>query len=325
LKRLLYPQQENEKKEYSCRKGSFAMTIENLECFITLAQELSFTKAAERLNLSQTTLSRKIASVEDELQVTLFLRNHHRVELTNAGREFYNKTFQLLREYKDSVIQAQNVHKGVRSTIQVGFGVYEHVLLQPVFDQFVRKYPIPRINCLQYKYKELLDEFMRDHIDIIITSDQFLNSVPRDDLSLTLLSDHPWVLAMNKDNPLAQHEVVPLAELKEENIITMNEGSVSTVRREFRGMVPFRSIDYVNSLEAKLLLTNAGRGVSFIPHYVDTSRYANIVSRLTEPVYLPRCYYAVYKNGNNNPYTQILANMLGNHYKDTLWMPKYFF
>lgn len=263
--------------------------------------------------------------MEDELQVTLFLRNHHRVELTNAGREFYNKTFQLLREYKDSVIQAQNVHKGVRSTIQVGFGVYEHVLLQPVFDQFVRKYPIPRINCLQYKYKELLDEFMRDHIDIIITSDQFLNSVPRDDLSLTLLSDHPWVLAMNKDNPLAQHEVVPLAELEEENIITMNEGSVSTVRREFRGMVPFRSIDYVNSLEAKLLLTNAGRGVSFIPHYVDTSRYANIVSRLTEPVYLPRCYYAVYKSGNNNPYTQILANMLGNHYKDTLWMPKYFF
>ena len=54
------------------------MTIENLECFITPAQELSFTKAAERLNLSQTTLSRKIASVEDELQVTLFLRNHHR-------------------------------------------------------------------------------------------------------------------------------------------------------------------------------------------------------------------------------------------------------
>ena len=123
---------------------------------------------------------------------------------------------------------------------------------------------------------------------------------------------------MNKDNPLAQHEVVPLAELEEENIITMNEGSVSTVRREFRGMVPFRSIDYVNSLEAKLLLTNAGRGVSFIPHYVDTSRYENIVSRLTKPVYLPRCYYAVYKNDNNNPYTQILANMLGNHYKDTL-------
>ena len=301
------------------------MTIENLECFITLAQELSFTKAAERLNLSQTTLSRKIASVEDELQVTLFLRNHHRVELTNAGREFYNKTFQLLREYKNSVVQAQNVHKGLRSTIQVGFGVYEHVLLKPVFDQFVRKYPIPRINCLQYKYKELLDEFMRDHIDIIITSDQFLNSVPRDDLSMTLLSDHPWVLAMNRDNPLAQHEVVPLTELEDANIVTMNEGSVSTVRREFRGVVPFRSIDYVNSLEAKLLLTDAGRGVSFIPHYVDTTRYENIVTRLTEPVYRPRCYYAVYKNENNNPYTQILANMLGNHYKDTLWMPKYFF
>lgn len=301
------------------------MTIENLECFVALAQDLSFTKAAERLNLSQTTLSRKIAGVEAELQVQLFLRNHHKVELTNAGREFYSKTAQLLQEYQNSVVQAQNVQKGVRETIQVGFGVYENMLLQPVIEQFLQQYPVPRINCLQYKYKELLDEFMRDHIDIIVSSDQFINTVPRDDLVLTLLHDHPWVLALSQDNPLAANEVIQLADMGNENIVTMNEGSIGAVRSEFRGVVPFRSIDYVNSFEAKLMLISAGRGVGFIPQFVDTSRYKSIVTRALDPVYRPRRYYAIYKKGNSNPYTQILSDMLNRYYKQTLWMPRYVF
>lgn len=231
----------------------------------------------------------------------------------------------MLQEYRSSVVQAQNVQKGVRDTIQVGFGVYEHVLLQPVIQQFLRKYPVPRINCLQYKYKELLDEFMRDHIDIIVSSDQFIATVPRDKLVLALLHDRPWVLALSKDNKLAANDVINLAALENENIITMHEGSISTVRSAFRGMVPFRSIDYVNSFEAKLMLINAGRGVGFIPFFVDTSRYENIVTRNVDPLYRPRRYYAIYKKGNSNPYTQVLFNMLASYYEGTLWMPKVFY
>ena len=298
------------------------MTIENLQCFVILAQELSFTRAAERANISQTTLSRKIASVEDELQVTLFLRDHHKVELTNAGREFYNKTMPMLQEYQNSVVQVQNVHKGVRDMVQIGFGIYEHVLLRPVIHQFLRQYPVPRINCLQYKYKELLDEFMREHIDIIVSSDQFINTVPRDDLEMLLLYDHPWVLALNVDNPLAKDDTVMLEALSREIVITMNEGSVSAVRNAYHGLVPFRSVDYVNSFEAKLMLIDAGRGVGFIPRFVDVSHYKNIVTRDVVPVYRPRRYYAIYKKSNSNPYTQILAEMLANHYQRELWMPK---
>lgn len=298
------------------------MTIDNLECFVALAQELSFTKAAERLNISQTTLSRKIICMENELQISLFHRNHHKVMLSNAGREFYNKTFQLLKEYHNSVVQAQNVQKGMQETIQVGFGVYEHVLLQPVIQKFLQEYPVPRINCLQYKYKALLDEFMHDHIDIIVSSDQFINTVPRDGLELVLIHDRPWVLAMSNDNPLATAEKVRLADLKKENIVTMHEGSIGMVRNEFRGIVPFSSIDYVNSFEAKLMLISAGRGIGFIPEYVDTSRYENIVTRSTDPFYRPRRYYAIYKKENSNPYTRILSDMLERYYEGLLWIPK---
>ena len=301
------------------------MTIENLQCFAILAQELNFTRAAERANVSQTALSRKITGMEDELQVTLFLRDHHKVELTNAGREFYNKTLPILQEYRSSVLLTQNVHRGLRETIQIGFGVYEQILFRPVIHDFLKRYPVPKINCLQFKYKELLDEFMDDRIDLILTSDQFINTVDRDGLELVLIHDHPWVAALCASNPLAQAETIALDALKDEIVVTMHQGSVSAVRSGFRGMVPFRSIDYVNSFEAKLMLIDAGRGVGFIPRFVDVSQFENIVTRDVTPLYRPRRYYAIHKKNNSNPYTQILSDMLRKHYEDKLWMQKMVF
>ena len=89
------------------------MTIENLQVFEILVQELNFTRAARRANMSQTTLSRKISAIEDELQVQLFKRDRHSVQLTNAGREFYVRITPILQEYRLSVMQAQNVQRGV--------------------------------------------------------------------------------------------------------------------------------------------------------------------------------------------------------------------
>lgn len=73
------------------------------------------------------------------------------------------------------------------------------------------------------------------------------------------------------------------------------------------------------------MLINAARGVGFIPSFVDTSRYENIVTRGVDPLYRPRRYYAIYKKENSNPHTQVLFNMLASYYEGTLWMPKVFY
>ena len=298
------------------------MTTENLQAFEILAQELSFTKAARRMNMSQTTLSRKITSIEDELQVQLFQRDRHKVRLTNAGREFYLRIAPILKAYRLSVMQAQNVQRGVEGAVQIGFGIYEHILLRPVIRQFLTSNSVARVNCLQYKYRELLDEFMSDHIDLIVTSDQFLSSVPKDGLEMVLLHDHPWVLAMNCRDPLASREVVELDSLKDAHLITMHEGSIGMVRSGFQGKVNLRTFDYVNSYEAKMMLIEAGRGVGFIPRFVDAKDYPEIVTREVTPVFRPRRYYAIYKHDNTNPYTQILCSLLDSYYSGSLWMPR---
>ena len=296
------------------------MTIENLRCFLILAQELNYTRAAQKAHVTQTTMSRKISSIETELSVTLFHRNHHQVGLTSAGQEFYDQIRTVLEQYDSAVIQAQNADKTQRDSVQIGVGIYEHTLISPVIQAFIQRYPVQKLNFLQFKYRELLDEFMHDRVDMIVTSDQFLNTVPQENLDKILLYDHPWVLALHRENPLALFDAVNMDLLKNENIITMNEGSINTVRNIFQQWFPVSALDYVNSSETKLLLVDANRGVGFLPSFVNTSRYPNIVVRKLNPLYRPRKFYAVIKKSNSNPYVHCLSRMLDEYYRNKLWL-----
>lgn len=296
------------------------MTIENLRCFLILAQELNFTKAAQKAHITQTAMSRRITGIETELGVPLFHRNHHQVGLTSAGQEFYSQICSVLELYDTAVRQIQGADKSLRDSVQIGVGIYEHALLSPVVQSFIQQYPVQKLNFVQFKYRELLDEFMHDRVDMIITSDQFLHTVHQDNLDKVLLHDHPWALALHRDNPLAQHETVNMDLLSEQNIITMNEGTASVVRTLFQQWFPVSSMDYVNSHETKLLLVNANRGVGFVPAFVNTSRYPNVVLRKLSPLYRPRKFYAVIKKNNANRYARCLLHMLDNHYRNTLWM-----
>ena len=177
------------------------MTIENLRCFLILAQELNFTRAAAKAHVTQTAMSRKILSIEEELSIKLFERTHHRVSLTNAGQEFYYQISTMLKSYDTAVTQAQNMDKGVRDSVQIGVGVYEHALLRPVIQDFIHQHPISKLNCVQFKYHELIESFDHGNMDLIITSDQFLQTIDQEDLELILVHDYPWCLVLDQNNP----------------------------------------------------------------------------------------------------------------------------
>ncbi len=294
------------------------MTIENLQCFLYLAQELNFTRAAERAHVAQSTMSRKLDSIETELGVRLFERNQHEVLLTSAGKEFYTHIKSILDTYSNVIVRVQNIGNGIPETVQIGVGLYENALLEPVMQHFVAQYPLPKINCLQLGYRELLDDFIHDRLDLILTSDQFLSTVFQDNLEMTLLSDSPWLLAINRLNPLAEQEVVEMAQLTTQNLITMNEGDISTVRNILGRYFFVSSIDYVNSSTTKLMMISANRGFGFIPSFLNLEGFPDIVTRPMIPPYLPRKYYAICKKDNDNIYVHHLMRILKQRYAPKL-------
>ena len=173
------------------------MDIENIKCFISLAECLNFTKAAEKEHTTQTSMSRKINSLESELHVTLFHRDRRSVKLTSAGTEFYTQAKKLIELYDQSVQTVQNIHCGLIRELKIGLGLYEDALIQSYIDSYMAQNPSVRVSCLQFRYHQLLEQFQENMLDIILTSDQFLNELPPGQAEQYLIHDAPWMIALS--------------------------------------------------------------------------------------------------------------------------------
>ena len=88
--------------------------------FIAVADCLNFTKAAEKLYISQPTLSRYISELEETMEVELFERTTRRVVLTKAGKLFYDESLQIIKKYDALINCVARLGTGLSGTLKVG-------------------------------------------------------------------------------------------------------------------------------------------------------------------------------------------------------------
>lgn len=283
------------------------MNIENIRCFISLAECLNFTRAAAKEHITQTAMSRKISSLEKELDVVLLYRDTRQVELTTAGREFYGKAKDLVKLYDSTVKQVQNAQSDFQAELKLGVGVYEHVLLNRFLGSYVSR-PGSRfkISCQQSPYPALAKDFEDRLIDIIICTDQYLGdliSFNEEQLEYFTVYQKDWNLVVHRDNPLADLDLVPLKKLADETLLSMQKGSLEQVRNVFRPYFPMKDCMFVNSFDTKLLMVNSNLGVAFAPPFVFpvADRYQDIVLKKTIPPYNTRKFCACCWRDNPNP------------------------
>ena len=97
------------------------MELRHLRYFIAVAEELNFSRAAERLNVSQPPLSRQIRDLESELNVKLFERNHQEVKLTAVGRALLTRARELMREAEFMRTHAHEIGNKLYEELQLGY------------------------------------------------------------------------------------------------------------------------------------------------------------------------------------------------------------
>ena len=96
------------------------MELRHLRYFVSLAEDLSFTRAAQRLHIVQPALSQQIRELEDELGGELFHRNKRMVELSAAGRAFLPQARRILEDAENAAAQARRVLKGEAGRTRTG-------------------------------------------------------------------------------------------------------------------------------------------------------------------------------------------------------------
>ena len=97
------------------------MTIQQIKYFLELAKELHFWKTAEKIFISQSSLSRQIQALEDELGIQLFKRDKRNVKLTNAGKFLQEHWTKKIKEFDQITRQAKKIDEGTSGTIGITY------------------------------------------------------------------------------------------------------------------------------------------------------------------------------------------------------------
>ena len=247
------------------------MELRQIRYFRRVAAEMSFTRAAEVLNMAQPPLSRQIKMLEEEMGVELFERVGRGIKLTEAGRYFLDQTDLMLKKLSETVQATQRV--GRKEKRRVGIGFVPSVLYgyMPGFIRQLRALDQSiEISLLEMITLQQFEALKTGRIDIGIG--RILLSDP--EIERLVLWEERLIVALPKEHALAKCAELSIEQLIPESLIMYparpRPSYADYVLDIFRqqGGVP-EHIQEVNELQTALGLVAAGFGLAIVPESVE--------------------------------------------------------
>ena len=246
------------------------MTVQQLRYFIALAQHLHFGEAARACYVSQPSLSHSIAELEGELNLKLLYRDSRAVELTPAGRVFYDDATDIIKKLDEAVIRAKRADSGYSGSIHIGsLGGLSSDSFPAKILQFKRKNPNIDVNFTQTNMKTLNLCILKGSIDVALT--RRLDVLSRaDELQWKTLYQDRFGVLVQSDSPLAAAEKIDLKSLADEQFVFLEPSVTPNVYNYVislcaaRGLVP-KSTYPAPTLEIVCTLVKAGMGIAIVP------------------------------------------------------------
>lgn len=144
-----------------------SMTLEQLEALIAVADRRSFSAAAQALDVSKQTVSRRIGELEDELGLSLLIRSTRRVAVSDDGHAFLHHAREAVETLRDGVLNLRSRASDPAGELWVGApALFARHFLNPLVQRFLRRHPKMRISLCAL---ETADSFSLDHLDVAIT------------------------------------------------------------------------------------------------------------------------------------------------------------
>jgi len=133
----------------------WAMELRHLRYFIAVAEELSFTRAAQKIRLAQPSLTRQIRNLEEEIGVRLINRSHNQVALTEEGKRFLFDAKKVLAMCTESIVAVRLMSQGESKQLNIGYVANLHYSLLPAtLGAFRKLYPTVALNLFDMTRSE---------------------------------------------------------------------------------------------------------------------------------------------------------------------------
>jgi DNA-binding transcriptional LysR family regulator len=262
------------------------MDLRHMRYFVAVADELHFTKAAERLHLAQPALSKQIRDLEDELGATLLVRTGRKIALSDAGRVFYEKASQILRDTESAVIETKRAQRGETGKIAVGFFEQTaYTLLPPILRAYRQDFPEVNIQLRWYSVTGQHDALTKGNVDVAFI--RFINDggravSPSENLTMHKLHREKFVLAVPVSHPFANRESVATKECADEPFVGYTESFApdfhAMIMRlcAMSGFLPKTSLE-VGQTYTLLGLVSAAVGIAFVPASAQKMKFEGVI------------------------------------------------
>ncbi len=286
------------------------MELRHLRYFAAVAEELNFRRAAERLHLTQPSLSAQIRALEEEIGVRLLDRDTHRVSLNPAGVRFYEDARRILRDAEESVRNARRLARGEAGELSVGFvASLGHGLLPRVLRRYRKRFPEVHLRLVEMDTTQQIEALNARRIDL-----GFIGlglTYEASDLRLATVAEEQLAAVLPQGHPLSRRsrgkaKSLPLKALAEEPLLLAKRSSAPLynpwllVLCHQAGFHP-HSVQEAGKPVTVLNYVAAGLGVSILPGQYRRAATEGVVFIPLEPPVPKYRYCAAWLPKNENP------------------------
>ncbi len=198
------------------------LTFHQLTLFRTVAQHLSYTRAAEQLYLSQPAVSQQVKALEQQLGLPLFARQGRGIVLTPAGRELQQHTERLLALFADLAPLIQDIHQIKRGSVTIGASTSAGTYLVPaLLGAFHRRYPGIQITLTVANRYAIEQSLLTYQVDLVVMS----IVAHHEPFVIEHLTSYELVIIASPTHPLAGQSRLTLDDLRKETVLLREQGA----------------------------------------------------------------------------------------------------
>lgn len=281
------------------------VSVYELECFVAVAEELNFSRAAKRLNISQPPLSRQIQSLESKLGTKLLERSTRAVSLTAAGALYLQDVRHILTRLDCAAASAQRAAVGEASRLRLSFvGALLDEVLVGILQTLRKKHPKCQIHLTDLPPAAQLEALLSRQVD-----GAFIGATPSKldkHLSVVIWKREPLFLALPKDHALAKRNSIKLSELKEDNWVMVSRSAAPAFRQQFDQLsaaAKFHAcvVQESERVAAVLTMVAADQGVSLLPRSLSRLVHPGVVFRQVSGPLPILIHTFAYRTDETNP------------------------
>jgi DNA-binding transcriptional LysR family regulator len=246
------------------------MELRHLRYFVAVAEELSFTRAAERLHIGQPPLSQQIQALEEEIGATLLDRSRRWVRLTEAGRLFLNDARHILSLSASAAETAHRAHRGEFGQLKIGFT--KSIPFTPIFPKIINAYrkKFPDVTLVLQEMSTMRQLAAINDYSLDLGFIRPPESESPGTLNLTTLRQHPLAVVLPAEHHLVKESRISIEDLRNEDFVMFPRDEGTTLNPQIFRLCADAGFEPKITMEAREAATIIGLvaarcGISILP------------------------------------------------------------